>query len=69
MLVAERGACYLDATGSAHHVATQAPLVVIELEGKVADISAVEHWAWLGNQDQPGSPTTWRSTGPASPEK
>jgi hypothetical protein len=42
---------------------------LVEVEGKVGDIAAVEHWAWLGNQDQPGAPTVWRDNGPASPEK
>jgi hypothetical protein len=44
-------------------------LVLIELDGTVADIAAVERFGLLGNQDQPGNPTIWRSTGPASPEK
>ena len=41
----------------------------MEVDGKVADAAAVERWAWLGNQDQPGAPTVWRENGPASPEK
>jgi hypothetical protein len=69
ILVAERGACYLDATGMAHYIATLPPFVLVEVDGKVGDVSAVERWAWLGNQDQPGGPTIWSSSGPMSPEK
>ncbi len=61
IVVAERGGCYLDAKGKAHYVATVPPFVLAEVDGKVADIAAVERWAWLGNQDQPGGPTVWRS--------
>lgn len=68
-LVPERGGCYLDSIGKAHYAATLPPFVLVELDGTVGDIAAVERWAWLGNQDQPGSPTIWRSNGPASPEK
>ncbi len=69
ILIPERGGCYVDATGMAHYAATQPPFVLIELDGKVGDAAVVEHYAWLGNQDQPGSPTIWQSGGPASPEK
>ena len=67
--VAERGGCYVDETGRSRYVATLPPYVLMEVEGKVADAAAVERWAWLGNQDQPGGPTVWRENGPASPEK
>ena len=69
ILIAERGACYLDATAMARYVATLPPFVLVEVDGKVADVSAVERWAWLGSQDQPGSPTIWSANGPMSPEK
>jgi hypothetical protein len=69
ILVAERGACYLDGAGMAHYIATLPPFVLVEVDGKVGDVSAVERWAWLGNQDQPGGPTIWSSSGPRSPEK
>lgn len=69
VVVVERGGCYLDAGGNAHYAATVPPFVLIEVEGKVGDVEAVEHWAWLGNQDQPGGPTVWRDNGPVSPEK
>ncbi|MEW6225637.1 MAG: hypothetical protein AB1627_13520 [Chloroflexota bacterium] len=69
IVVAERGACYLDATAMARYVATLPPFVLVEVDGKVADVSAVERWAWLGSQGQPGSPTVWSAGGPMSPEK
>jgi hypothetical protein len=69
VVVVERGGCYLDAGGNAHYAATVPPFVLIEVEGKVGDVEAVERWAWLGNQDQPGGPTVWRDNGPVSPEK
>lgn len=68
-LIAARGGCYLDATGMAHYAATAPPFVLMELDGTVGDIAAVERYGWLGNQDVPGGPTIWRSDGPASPEK
>ncbi len=68
VVVVERGGCYLDASGNARYVATIPPFALVEVEGKIGDIAAVEHWAWLGNQDQPGGPTVWRDNGPASPE-
>ena len=66
-LLPVRGACYFDADGGAHYVATLPPYVLIEVDG--SDPVSVERFAWLGNQDAPGSPTVWSSTGPMSPEK
>jgi len=60
IVVVERGACYRDANGKAHYVATLPPYVLVQVDGKVADIAALEGWAWRGNLDQPGSPTLWR---------
>jgi hypothetical protein len=57
--VVERGGCYLDGSGKAHFAATLPPFVLIEVDGRVGDMPAVERWAWRGNQDQPGSPTIW----------
>lgn len=65
----ERSGCFVDAEGKAHFLATLPPFVMVEVDGLVDDVTEVERWAWLGNQDQPGSPTVWRSGGPASPEK
>lgn len=58
----ERSGCYLDAHGRVRYVATAPPFVLIEVDGTVGDIAAVEGWTWLGNQDQPGGPTIWRGT-------
>jgi hypothetical protein len=66
---AERGSCYVDEAGHAHSAMTLPPFVLVEIDGSVGDGMAVEGFAWLGNQDVPGAPTIWRSTGPASPEK
>ena len=68
LLIAERGGCYVDAAGLAHYLATNPPFVLIELDGTTGDMAALEGWAWLGNEDQPGNPTIWRET-PVGPEK
>ena len=60
--VNERGGCYRDANGDAHYAATLPPFVLVEVDGEVGDIAAVERWAWRGNRDQPGSPTVWRGS-------
>jgi len=64
MLVPERNACYVDASGKAHYVATLPPFVLAEVDGKVGDSAAVRSWAWGDNQDTPGNPTVWRSNAP-----
>ena len=67
--VPERGGCYVDEAGHAHATMTLPPYVLVEVDGSVGDGMAVERYAWLGNQDVPGAPTIWRSSGPANPEK
>ena len=67
VLIPVRGACFFDANGDAHYVATLPPYVLIDVDGSNAE--AVEQFAWLGNQDTPGSPTVWNGAGPLSPEK
>ena len=67
--VPERGGCYEDEAGLAHYAVTSPPYVMAEVDGSVGDGTAVQRFAWLGNQDVPGGPTIWRSDGPASPEK
>jgi hypothetical protein len=64
-----RGACYLDDAGDADYLATLPPFVMIEIDGLVPDPEAAQHFAWLGNQDVPGSPTLWSRNGPLRPEK
>ncbi len=68
-LSSTRGACYLDDAGDADYVAMLPPFALIQVDGIVPDTEAVERFGWLGNQDQPGSPTIWSPTGPLSPEK
>lgn len=68
-LSSTRGACYLDEAGDADYVATLPPFTLLQVDGIVPDVEAVERFGWLGNQDTPGSPTLWSSTGPLSPEK
>jgi hypothetical protein len=68
LLIAERGGCYADAAGLAHYLATNPPFVMIELDGTTGDMAALEGWAWLGNEDQPGNPTIWREV-PVDTEK
>ncbi len=66
---AERGACWTDAAGTAHYVATLPPFILLQVDGRAgATISGVERFAWLGNRDQPGNPTLWAEE-PMSPEK
>jgi hypothetical protein len=66
-LMPVRGACFFDANGDAHDLATLPPYVLIDVDGSNAE--SAERFAWLGNQDTPGSPTVWSGTGPMSPEK
>ena len=66
---AERGACWTDANGTTHYLATLPPFVLLRVDGRAgATLSGVERFAWLGNQDQPGGPTLWAAE-PRSPEK
>jgi hypothetical protein len=69
MAIDERGACWADVAAIAHYLATRPPFVLLEVEGRAGGtIEGVERFAWLGNQDQPGSPTLWAEE-PLSPEK
>jgi hypothetical protein len=65
--VPERAGCSIDVDGHARYVATLPPTVLVMINGKVDDVSAVEAFAWIGNQDQPGSPTIWRDGAPVDP--
>jgi hypothetical protein len=66
---AERGACWTDATGTTHYLATRPPFVLLQVDGRAGTtVSGVERFAWLGNRDQPGNPTLWAEE-PLSPEK
>ena len=63
-----RSACFAREDGGVQYLATLPPFVLIELAGIGADPEAVEQFAWLGNQDTPGSPTIWSATGPCLPK-
>jgi hypothetical protein len=65
----QRGACQVGVDGRARGAITLPPFVLVTYEGAATDPTAVAQWAWLGNRDQPGSPTVWSADGPMSPEK
>ena len=65
----ERQACHVGLDGRARGAITLPPFVLVTFEGPAVDPAAVARWAWLGNKDQPGSPTVWNAGGPLSPEK
>jgi hypothetical protein len=67
--LAERGACQVGLDGRVRGAITLPPFVLVTYEGPATDPVAVARWAWLGNKDQPGSPTVWNGDGPMSPEK
>jgi hypothetical protein len=67
--VPERQTWFLDRSGTARYMATLPPFVLVSVDGRTGDAAALSRWPWLGNADQPGAPTIWRSSGPASPEK
>ena len=66
---AERGACQVGLDGRVRGAITLPPFVLVTYEGPATDPASVARWAWLGNKDQPGSPTVWNEDGPMSPEK
>ena len=65
----QRQACFLDDADTGNYMATLPPFVLFEVAGEDADPLALSEWSWLGNQDTPGAPTVWRSSGPVDPEK
>jgi hypothetical protein len=68
--IPHRSACQADPPGMARYAVTLPPFILATLDGAPgADLTAVEGWAWLGNQDTPGGPTIWNEAGPLSPEK
>ncbi|HEV8280648.1 MAG TPA: hypothetical protein VGQ02_02210 [Candidatus Limnocylindrales bacterium] len=55
-----RNGCFIDGEGAAIFGATlPGSHVSIQIRGRSADGVALEDFAWLGNQDTPGSPTLW----------
>jgi hypothetical protein len=60
-----RNGCFVNEFGIANYrfTAPGAPTYVGIL-GTSKDLAALDDWAWLGNQDVPGSPTVWRDSTP-----
>jgi hypothetical protein len=55
-----RNGCFINAEGFANYRATIPGLhVYIGVLGDTDDTGALEDFAWVGNQDQPGNPTLW----------
>jgi hypothetical protein len=59
-LLPRRSACYVDGSGLAHFVARSPPAVLILVDGLTGDSADVETYAWVDNEDVPGTPTIWR---------
>jgi hypothetical protein len=56
-----RYGCYLNEFGKANYRFTDPnSLVYVGILGTGTDHVGLHEWAWLGNQDAPGSPTVWR---------
>ncbi len=60
-----RNGCFVNEFGNANYrfTAPEAPIYVGIL-GTGKDMATLHKWAWLGNQDVPGSPTVWRGGTP-----
>jgi hypothetical protein len=56
-----RQACYVNEQGYGNYRATLPGVhVYVGLLGRSKDMRSLEDWAWLGNEDVPGSPTLWQ---------
>jgi hypothetical protein len=63
-----RQGCFINDLGYANYRATlPGSQVYVGLLGRTADYRALEDWAWIGNEDVPGSPTLWRQDTPYRP--
>ncbi len=59
-VVPARDGCFINDQGYANYRATLPwSLVYIGILGTSDDMAALSDFAWLGNQDTPGSPTLW----------
>jgi len=60
-----RQGCFVNEFGNANYrfTAAGAP-VYVGILGTGKDPAALHRWAWLGNEDVPGSPTVWRDASP-----
>jgi len=56
-----RQACYVNDQGYGNYRATLPGVhVYVGLLGRSRDMRSLEDWAWLGNEDVPGTPTLWQ---------
>jgi hypothetical protein len=63
-----RQGCFINDLGYANYRATlPGSQVYVGLLGRTADLRALEDWAWIGNEDVPGSPTLWQQDVPYRP--
>ena len=59
-----RNGCFINDRGYANYRATlPGSHVYIGILGRSADMAVLEDFAWVGNQDAPGSPTLWSERG------
>ena len=57
----DRHACYVNDQGYGNYRATLPGVhVYMGLLGRTKDMRSLEDWAWLGNEDVPGTPTLWQ---------
>ena len=60
-----RNGCFVNEFGNANYRFTAAGAPVYAgILGTGKDMATLHKWAWLGNQDVPGSPTVWRVATP-----
>jgi hypothetical protein len=65
LTVPYREGCFINEFGFANYRATYPDeRVYVGILGSASGTAALQRWAWLGNQDQPGNPTIWRNPGP-----
>jgi hypothetical protein len=64
-VAANRNGCFINEFGNANYRFT-APgaATYVGILGTDNDLAALRDWAWLGNEDVPGSPTVWRDATP-----
>jgi hypothetical protein len=62
-IVASRAGCFINDAGIANYRATFPARVYIGILGRSADMAVLEDWAWIGQQDTPGTPTLWFEPG------
>ena len=60
-LAPDRNACFVNDQGYGNYRATLSGVhVYFGLLGRTRDMRKLADWAWLGNQDTPGTPTLWQ---------